>query len=210
MQLTASKKRYSRWLILGPVHQRVNAPLIGRALRYFVITPQAMRSPELPEGSVLESSALAWMPMDVPPLLSSESSAASLSSNRNGPALPLASTVKFFMSPAWWPSGLSNPCFLPSGLKCPPADLKSGPSHFGAWWKCMACSPGGKSCTVSSSPTVCGPLAQRITPPTTLPCASLSSTCVLATLSAEKRVRKRDKPQQNETSRFIGPASCLE
>src|ERR1700722_1729927 len=144
------------------------------------------------------------MTIDVPPLFSSESSVTSLSSNRNGPALPLASTVKFFMSPAWCPSGLSNPCFLPSGLKWPPADLKSGPSHFGTWWKWMACSPGVRSWTVSSSPTECGPLAQRTTPPTTLPCASLSSTCVLAALSAEQRVRKRDMPKVNDTRRFMG------
>ena len=39
---------------------------------YFVIAPQAMRSPELPEGSVFMSSALAWMTIDVPPLLKSE------------------------------------------------------------------------------------------------------------------------------------------
>ena len=31
-----------------------------------------MRSPELPEGSVFMSSALAWMTMAVPPLLKSE------------------------------------------------------------------------------------------------------------------------------------------
>jgi len=39
---------------------------------YFVTTPQAMRSPEFPEGSVFMSSALAWMTMAVPPLLKSE------------------------------------------------------------------------------------------------------------------------------------------
>ena len=32
--------------------------------------------------------------------------------------------------PPWWPSGFSSPCFLPSGLKCGPADIKSGASHF--------------------------------------------------------------------------------
>ena len=39
--------------------------------------------------------------------------------------------AKLRTSPLWWPSGLSKPCFLPAGLKCPPADLKSGASHFG-------------------------------------------------------------------------------
>src|SRR5580700_7009705 len=50
---TEDNKPGQSMLILGPVYERVNAPLIGRALRYFVITPQAIRSPELPEGSVL-------------------------------------------------------------------------------------------------------------------------------------------------------------
>jgi hypothetical protein len=39
---------------------------------YLVITPQAMRSPALPAGSVFWSSALAWMTRAVPPLLNSE------------------------------------------------------------------------------------------------------------------------------------------
>src|ERR1700720_316361 len=39
---------------------------------YFVTTPQAMRSPEFPEGSVFMSSALAWTTSAVPPLLKSE------------------------------------------------------------------------------------------------------------------------------------------
>src|SRR5258708_367697 len=40
----------------------VKAPLfpVGPKV-YFVITPQAMRSPAFPEGSVFMSSALAWM-----------------------------------------------------------------------------------------------------------------------------------------------------
>src|SRR5439155_1043890 len=33
----------------------------GAALRYFVITPQATRAPELPAGSVISSSGSAWM-----------------------------------------------------------------------------------------------------------------------------------------------------
>jgi hypothetical protein len=39
---------------------------------YLVITPQAMRSPELPAGSVFMSSGFAWMTSEVPPLLKSE------------------------------------------------------------------------------------------------------------------------------------------
>src|SRR5439155_248355 len=33
----------------------------GAALRYFVVTPQATRAPELPAGSVISSSGSAWM-----------------------------------------------------------------------------------------------------------------------------------------------------
>src|SRR5208282_860164 len=101
--------------------------------RYFVITPQAMRSPALPAGSVFWSSALACTTIAVPPLLYSEwlslPRLTSLSS-RLKCALPSAPTVKLGPSPAWCPSGFSNPCFFPSGLKCGPADLKSGASHF--------------------------------------------------------------------------------
>src|SRR5664279_899167 len=45
-------------------------------------------------------------------------------------AVPFSLTVKFGMSPAWWPFGFSRPCCLPVGLKCGPADLKSGGSHL--------------------------------------------------------------------------------
>src|ERR1019366_8851127 len=104
-----------------------------RSLHYFVITPQAMRSPALPAGSVFWSSGLAWMTSDVPPLLNIEwlpsPQVMSLFSARKC-ALPSGPTVKLGLSPAWWPSGFSNPCFFPSGLKWPPADLKSGASHF--------------------------------------------------------------------------------
>src|SRR5882762_8425195 len=100
---------------------------------YFFITPQAMRSPALPAGSVFWSSALACTTSAVPPLLKSEwlslPSVTSLFSALKC-ALPSAPTVKLGLSPLWWPSGFSNPCILPSGLKWGPADLKSGPSHF--------------------------------------------------------------------------------
>src|SRR6266481_65130 len=120
---------------------RARAPVPTRPSRhnsclpndYFVIAPQAMRSPELPAGSVFWSSAFAWITSDVPPLLKSEwlswPSVTSLFSALNC-ALPSAPTVRLGLSPAWWPSGFSNPCFLPSGLKWGPADLKSGASHF--------------------------------------------------------------------------------
>ena len=49
------------------------------SLRYepgCVITPQAMRLPELPDGSVFMSSAFSWTMIDVPPFANSESAAA--------------------------------------------------------------------------------------------------------------------------------------
>src|SRR5579864_1501267 len=144
--------------------------------------------------------------MAVPPLLNSEwlpsFRFASLSSILSL-ALPLASTVKFFTSPAWWPSGLSKPCFLASGLKCPPADLKSGPSHLGTWWKWMACSPGGRSWRLSSRPTP-EPCSQRSTVPTLLPWASLSSTLVLAAAGRAKAAKASVRTRGANRECFIG------
>src|SRR5271165_5608513 len=76
--------------------------------------------------------------------------------------------------------GLSNPCCLPVGLKCPPADLKSGGSHFGFWWKCTACSPGGRSLSASLTSTPC-PLPTMVAVPTLVPFASFNSTVFLVT-----------------------------
>jgi hypothetical protein len=39
---------------------------------YYVITPQAMRSPALPAGSDFRSSALAWITRAVPPFANTE------------------------------------------------------------------------------------------------------------------------------------------
>src|ERR1700722_1837296 len=47
-------------------------------------------------------------------------------------------------SPAWWPMGLSKPCCLFSGLKWPPAVLKSGASQRALAWMWTACSPTGR------------------------------------------------------------------
>ena len=49
-------------------------------------------------------------------------------------AVPLAATVKFIMSPACGPSGLCSPCFFAAGLKCGPAVVNPGPSHFATEW----------------------------------------------------------------------------
>src|ERR1700676_1397213 len=117
----------------APVPTRPRPHTISLPDHYFGIVPQAMRSPALPAGSVFWSSAFAWITSDVPPLLNSEwlslPSVTSLFSALKC-ALPSAPTVKLGLSPAWWPSGFSNPCFLPSGLKWGPADLKSGASPF--------------------------------------------------------------------------------
>lgn len=44
--------------------------------------------------------------------------------------VPSDATVKFSISPACEPSGFFSPCFFFSGLKCPPADVNPGTSHF--------------------------------------------------------------------------------
>lgn len=79
---------------------------------YFVIVPQAMRSPALPEGSVFMSSALAWMTRAVPPFEYSEfgpSLRFTRGSTIDAFDVPLAFTVKFGISPACGPSGLFRP-----------------------------------------------------------------------------------------------------
>ena len=45
-------------------------------------------------------------------------------------AFPFFPAVRFGMSPACAPSGFRSPWCFPAGLKCPPADLKSGGSHL--------------------------------------------------------------------------------
>ena len=93
-------------------------------------------------------------------------------------ALPLASTVKFIMSPACGPSGFCMPCFLFAGLKWPPA-LVNGASHFGTAWKWIACSPGGRPLTSRSIETPPPLAGEIIAMPTELPLASLRSTCFI-------------------------------
>ena len=44
-------------------------------------------------------------------------------------ALPSVVTVMFPRSPACGPCGFLSPCSLPVGLKCSPADMKSGAEH---------------------------------------------------------------------------------
>src|SRR6202035_2703070 len=62
---------------------------------YFSMTPQAIRSPEFPEGSDLRSSAFAWMTSDVPPSCIREFSpdpSETPSTMKLALALPLSST----------------------------------------------------------------------------------------------------------------------
>ena len=109
----------------------------ARLVRYifiWVIVPHAIRAPAFPAGSLFMSSAAAWIISAVPPLAKIELGAVGLSVTRGSMTVPLAvpsaPTVKFGMSPACGPSGFSMPCFFMSGLKWPPADAKSGPSHL--------------------------------------------------------------------------------
>src|SRR5688572_18307950 len=97
-------------------------------------------------------------------------------------AVPLASTVTLFMSPACGPSGCCMPCFLLAGLKWPPA-LVNGASHFGTAWKCTACSPGGRPFTsrlIDTPPPVAGEI---VAVPTELPLASFRSTCFICAVA---------------------------
>jgi hypothetical protein len=59
---TGARHRFCRFDIRHPV------PKLG----YFVITPQAIRSPALPAGSDFMSSGLAWITKAVPPLANNE------------------------------------------------------------------------------------------------------------------------------------------
>ena len=72
MPVRKSVRRAQILAALGGQPRRLSPHDLCQPQAYFVITPQAMRSPELPEGSVFISSASAWMTMAVPPLLNSE------------------------------------------------------------------------------------------------------------------------------------------
>ena len=67
------------------------------------MTPQAMRSPEFPDGSVFMSSPFAWMTSAVPPPVKSDvlpGPKLTRGSVTVTFAVPSDFTVKFFMSPA--------------------------------------------------------------------------------------------------------------
>src|SRR6185369_13213302 len=119
-------------LLSGCCHGHL-ASHIGDRITYLVMVPHAIRSPAFPAGSVFRSSALAWTTSAVPPLLKTERLSSPISAFRFASvafAVPSCFTVKFNISPACGPSGFCKPCFLLSGLKWGPADLKSGASHL--------------------------------------------------------------------------------
>src|SRR5215469_8682656 len=77
-------------------------PLAGSLSLYFSMTPQAMRSPELPDGSDIKSSAFAWMTSAVPPSWKSEfvpSPRVTPLATRVVLALPSLSTTRLGRSP---------------------------------------------------------------------------------------------------------------
>src|SRR5206468_2881860 len=142
------------------------------------MTPQAIRAPLLPVGSVFSSSAWAWMTRLVPPSPKREpgtpdlSVAAWVMASRL--AVPSAPTTRLGRSPACEPSGLSRPCFFPVGLKCAPADAKSGGSHLATPWMCRPFAPGGRPLAAISiwTPSAC---SVRVASPTCCPTLSLST-----------------------------------
>src|SRR5436305_8327599 len=92
------------WVSLTKLIQFLRYRFIAIAMNaYFLIKLQATRSPALPAGSVLLSSALAWTISAVPPPVKTEcgsSPMVTFGAITVPLALPLASTVKFGMSPA--------------------------------------------------------------------------------------------------------------
>lgn len=89
---------------------------------YLVIVPQAMRSPAFPEGSLIRSSALAWITSAVPPLANTEllpSPRVTAEFSTVSLAVPFGLTVKFGISPACGLGlvGLFMPWWALVGLK---------------------------------------------------------------------------------------------
>lgn len=70
---------------------------------YLLIVPHAIRSPALPEGSLIRSSGLAWITSDVPPLAKTEllpSPSVTAEFSTMTFAVPFGFTLKFGISPA--------------------------------------------------------------------------------------------------------------
>src|SRR5579872_2699394 len=81
------------------------------------------------------------------------------------------------------------PCFLPVGLKWPPAEVNGG-SHLAVWWMWMACSPGGRFLASSLIVTPLPPLfSVMVAVPTLWPLASARFTLTL--LAAESAAALR-------------------
>ncbi|MNT17682.1 hypothetical protein D3C72_1528460 [compost metagenome] len=69
-------------------------------------------------------------------------------------ALPLASAVRLFMSPAWCSGMVIWPCGLPDGLKWPPALIASGAEQSPFSWTWKPCEvPGGRPVTATTTIT---------------------------------------------------------
>src|SRR5262245_3571122 len=66
-------------------------------------------------------------------------------------ALPSSSTSRLGRSPACGPSGFRVPCCFASGLKWPPADLKSGAVQVPLSWTCIPWGPGASPVTLTAS-----------------------------------------------------------
>src|SRR5580698_5688403 len=93
----------------------------------------------------------------------------------------------FGRSPLCGPAGLSRPCFVSAGLKCPPAVLKSGPSHFPTVWICIPCVPGGNCDTLTSTRTPPA-VGTNVAVPIFTPVAFTMSACAVDAICTEDRI----------------------
>jgi hypothetical protein len=101
----------------------------ARTRCYRTITPQAMRAPELPAGSVTSSSGPAWMTRAVPAGWNREFGPAARVT-RGAMTLiltrPSGPTTRLGRSPACGPPGLRSPCCLPRRIEVPAGRRKLG------------------------------------------------------------------------------------
>src|SRR6185437_581884 len=120
---------------------------------------------------------------------------------------PLGGTCRLGMSPAWGPSEASIPCFLPPGLKCPPALVKGG-SHLPTACTWKACSPAGMPFTDSLSSTPCG-VWIRSTVPTSLPVLSLRTAFAISAWAEIAAVQAMPSAAMNRLNCIVPPRSAL-
>src|SRR5215212_11959285 len=91
-------------------------------------------------------------------------------------ALPSEKAWRFGRSPACGPPASWKPCFLLSGLKCPPAEV-NGDSHWPTAWRWNPCGPGGRPLRSPLRSTPWG-VSVRVIVPIILP--SRSFICAVA------------------------------